>query len=550
MVGFKLIDLQDNQDGWGPITMPPEFQDVPFMPYSKGERLGRIADFGQQPGQQRFQGMLCFVGSITLLCFVSHLYEKPSISHPTSSNHHTGRFRESTTGAVLNFEKQEEDSAFELVDNKPVKKPSSGMQRRPQYQPKWGQQQGGGGRDGGAGRGGFGGQGARTAGGRGGRGAGRGMGQGGRFQPWHDQQRAAYTSSVDIRPEWPVIGDQINFTALSKLSTTVDEPEEITTAGALAAYDRAADRVTLKTPAKLNKASQRARSCTSSEDPVLQKLAKDADRDSTITAKSVLMTDHLLTTLMCAPRSVYPWDIVITLTGNQLWFDKRANSSLDYLTNGETAPEPLPEEKDNVNGMQQLSMEATAVNTSFREQMLSTSGEPHSLQEPLPADMAAPAHAGYRYRKWSLGGSDLYVRCEVDATMKGPDGSVQMVAVHALNEFDPKWAGVDWRTKLENQRGAVLATELKNNANKLAKWTAAALVGGIDMIKLGYVTRATPKNNNNHLLLGTQAVKPKDFAMQMNLNMDNCWGIVRALVDFCFENLESDGKFFFCTMCF
>ena len=35
---------------------------------------------------------------------------------------------------------------------------------------------------------------------------------------------------------------------------------------------------------------------------------------------------------------------------------------------------------------------------------------------------------------------------------------------------------MDWRQKLENQRGAVLATELKNNANKLAKWTAGALV--------------------------------------------------------------------------
>ena len=40
----------------------------------------------------------------------------------------------------------------------------------------------------------------------------------------------------------------------------------------------------------------------------------------------------------------------------------------------------------------------------------------------------------------------------------------------------PLPAGVDWRQKLENQRGAVLATELKNNANKIAKWTAAALV--------------------------------------------------------------------------
>ncbi len=65
-------------------------------------------------------------------------------------------------------------------------------------------------------------------------------------------------------------------------------------------------------------------------------------------------------------------------------------------------------------------------------------------------------------------------------------------------------AGVDWRQKLETQRGAVLATELKNNANKLAKWTAAALVGGADMIKLGYVSRAHPKDNFNHVILGTQ----------------------------------------------
>ena len=40
-----------------------------------------------------------------------------------------------------------------------------------------------------------------------------------------------------------------------------------------------------------------------------------------------------------------------------------------------------------------------------------------------------------------------------------------------------------------------------------------------------------------------QAVKPRDFAMQMNLNMDNCWGIVRALVDLCKEKLEADGEY-------
>ena len=30
-----------------------------------------------------------------------------------------------------------------------------------------------------------------------------------------------------------------------------------------------------------------------------------------------------------------------------------------------------------------------------------------------------------------------------------------------------------------------------------------------------------------------QVCKSRDFAQQINLNMDNCWGIIRALVDLC-----------------
>ena len=172
------------------------------------------------------------------------------------------------------------------------------------------------------------------------------------------------------------------------------------------------------------------------------------------------------------------------------------------------------------------------------------------------------------------------------------------------------YTGVDWRQKLETQRGAVLATELKNNANKLAKWTAAAHISGSDMMKLGYVTRATPRDTQRHAILGTQVnrqwlysekssliyrlhcyvgfakmrqwyiiathnqslsfvclgdfpsfprrnqstlidcfegkyhlqvCKPKDFAAQINLSMENAWGIVRALVDLCVK--LDEGKY-------
>ena len=38
-----------------------------------------------------------------------------------------------------------------------------------------------------------------------------------------------------------------------------------------------------------------------------------------------------------------------------------------------------------------------------------------------------------------------------------------------------------------------------------------------------------------------QVCKPRDFAQQINLSMDNCWGIVRALVDLALK--LDDGKY-------
>ena len=43
-------------------------------------------------------------------------------------------------------------------------------------------------------------------------------------------------------------------------------------------------------------------------------------------------TDSLITTLMCAPRSVYSWDIIVERRGDFLFFDKRDGSNLNLLT--------------------------------------------------------------------------------------------------------------------------------------------------------------------------------------------------------------------------
>lgn len=45
MPGFTLDNVEDNHEGWGPTSVPEQFKIVPFLPYGKGERIGRIADF-------------------------------------------------------------------------------------------------------------------------------------------------------------------------------------------------------------------------------------------------------------------------------------------------------------------------------------------------------------------------------------------------------------------------------------------------------------------------------------------------------------------------
>lgn len=98
-----------------------------------------------------------------------------------------------------------------------------------------------------------------------------------------------------------------------------------------------------------------------------------------------------------------------------------------------------------------------------------------------------------------------------------------------------------YRQKIDAQRGAVLATELKNNSCRLARWTAQSLLAGADQMKLGYVSRVAPTNATEHTILATQFFKPKDFALQINLNLNNVWGIVKMICELLLS--KADGKY-------
>lgn len=152
-----------------------------------------------------------------------------------------------------------------------------------------------------------------------------------------------------------------------------------------------------------------------------------------------------------------------------------------------------------------------------------------------------PASVAYRYRKFTLGGIRLVARCELHGWLN-KRGEDQNITVYALNEWDSKYAdGVNWRQKIDQQRGAVLATELKNNSCKLAKWTAQSILAGADQMKLGYVSRVSTTNPYEHAILATQFFKPKELAQQINLSVNNMWGIIKMICELLMNKPE--GKY-------
>ena len=90
--------------------------------------------------------------------------------------------------------------------------------------------------------------------------------------------------------------------------------------------------------------------------------------------------------------------------------------------------------------------------------------------------------------------------------------------IKALNEWDSKYSGnIDWRQKLDVQRGAVLANELKHNSCKLSKWTVQALLAGSDLLKYGYITRFNMKDSSRHVILGTQQVNNQKMIISFKI---------------------------------
>lgn len=111
---------------------------------------------------------------------------------------------------------------------------------------------------------------------------------------------------------------------------------------------------------------------TTSEDPVITKIAAEQTETPTI-----YVTDNILSTLMCATRSVYSWDILVRKQGNKIFLDKRTGGPLDTYSVNENATEPPSADSTDKDAKQNLlntpsalAQEATAINHNFVHQVL------------------------------------------------------------------------------------------------------------------------------------------------------------------------------------
>jgi translation initiation factor 3 subunit D len=343
--------------------------------------------------------------------------------------------------------------------------------------------------------------------------------------------------------------EEFELTQLLKLQTNLPTVEDLAWCGHIDRYDDSFDKTTTRLSKPLRRVDNVIHyDVSSKDDPILEKFAVDNTGD-------VYATDSIIAQLMASPRSVYSWDIVIDKTQFGVFMDKRDNSGFDLLTVSETAHDApsATEEFDIINHPEKLSLEATSINQNFSQQILLDSEGSRKSYEPNPffddsEPGVQPASVAYRYRKFTLGAVKLVARCELHAwglKKKGNDSGEsieQLMNVHALNEWDARFAGgVNWRQKIDQQPGAVLLTELKNNSCKLAKWTAQSLLSGADQLKIGYVSRVVNTNAHEHIVLAAQTYKPKDFAAQINLNLNNVWGIVKMVCDLVLS--KPDGQY-------
>ncbi|EAU32071.1 conserved hypothetical protein [Aspergillus terreus NIH2624] len=377
-----LVAALPAEDTWGPATSGDNMLNgVPYAPFSKGDKLGRMADWTAESKDRDRAGRQAY-----------------------NRNYRDQQVYGAGSSSLFSIQAAEEESSFSVVDNTRTSAKRT------------------------FGRGGgtvFRGRGQRGGAQRGGRagfqrvGAGRGQGdryydnrsgrsnRGRRFG-WKDYDKPQRTRepSVNVRPDWTML-EEVDFSRLSKLNLETPDGEDLDSYGFLYYYDRSYDKAPVKNAERRLQALDRG-SPTTSPPPRTPSSIFSRRR----TKRPSSPPRDILSMLMCATRSVYSWDIVIVHQGNKIYFDKREGASLDMGTvneNAADAPLELAEtsgKQESINTPSALAMEATFINHNFALHTVTESesaklemSHPNPFYNASRGDRASRVQA-YKYRRF------------------------------------------------------------------------------------------------------------------------------------------------------
>lgn len=518
-LNFDVSKLPSVEEPWGPGSYTPEslrFNGVPYAPFIKSDKLGKIADWQaikeeEQPqmknnGLQKKRDLYHAYGASAAKLFGAETEEKgfSLVEHgaPSSTNKQ----------AVLNGHRKRNQAATKKVPGATAKTqaqalkkkvgPSTNSKKQPvaKNAAKWGNNRWGGNKWGG--------------------------------NKWGNDDAKAKESSITVEEDWVSVAE-IEFNKLTKLNLDVARPETLSSEGTIHQHFKKYEG---SSPVPLEDTLKQIIEQTTSSDPILKEYA------SKDTAK-VFITDAIIAQLMCTPKASASWDIIVTKKNGKIYFDKRPGTFVlpvnEHL--------PLTDIKEShINHPTKLEIEDSEVSNAYINGSLARNSVKLSNRSPVTASSAI--EKGYKYVKFNLpngasteddsqGSIPIIVRASLDAYTYTASANV---AIHSLLQYESD----DWKTQFTSSQGNMFVDEVRKNNNKLSQWTTQCLLGGISNMKLGFITRSDPKSNRDHVVAGTMTCAVSTLSQQLKLNLNNGWGIVKSFIDIIeHEGGEEDYRF-------
>lgn len=285
--------------------------------------------------------------------------------------------------------------------------------------------------------------------------------------------------SIAVQPGWEKI-DTISFSQLTKQSISAPRPELFNSCGKMR------DINIIKTPAPLPKRLDSAFTSSAFISSTFTSSAiKTCDR------ANVFAADNIISLLMVADRTVYPWDLKVSKRAGKIFLSARNNSNFHKIRINENSNNP-PTLSDN-----KLS-ESTRVDYIFSQQKKDE----------------------YIYNIWNLG-DDIKLLIRSNCGVKCGNN---IVTLHALTEYNPKSS--KWSKLLNDRKNAVIINEFKNNSALISRWCIEAYMIDAYKIYLGFVS----KTAKDYIINTIEKYKTSNLFTRLNLKLNNLWGAIKFII--------------------